>query len=289
MGETTTLLALLQRHYIKPGADLPGGVFLPEVGWNPAGGASGRDGGCDAIYVGFTGSSGRLLVGHELKISRADWLNELNKPGKADAWADQCHEWWLVVNDPAIVHTGELPAGWGLMSPGVRSKTRMTAHTTAERKPAGHAPSWHAVRSIMARQDTLRSRAVAEIRDTARDDARKDLNKRVDVLVDQRMQRQPEAAVLERRLKLVEAALGGQIDWGAEERGYVMSNPNYVGLAELELIADAVRAAGSVQSAIKHLTGGYANPVHRTRQALDQLDKALAELRGATQSKEVTA
>lgn len=117
-------------------------------------------GGCDAIYVGFTSTSGRILVGHELKVSRADWLNELNKPGKSDPWADQCHEWWLVVNDPAIVHDGELPAGWGLMTPGP-SKTRMKIVTRAARKdPTEHTPSWRAVRSIMARQDTLRAQAI---------------------------------------------------------------------------------------------------------------------------------
>lgn len=152
---TRELLARLERHYIKPGQPLPGGIFLPECGWN-GGGA----GGCDAIYVGFTSTSGRILVGHELKVSRADWLNELNKPGKSDPWADQCHEWWLVVSDPAIVHDGELPAGWGLMTPGP-SKTRMKIITKPARKdPTIHVPSWRAVRSIMARQDTLRAEAI---------------------------------------------------------------------------------------------------------------------------------
>lgn len=163
---TSELLALLRRHYIKPGLDLPGGVFVPEVGGNGSWGASAR---ADAIYVGFTSSSGRILVGHELKISRADWLNELNKPGKADQWADQCHAWYLVVNDPAIVKPGELPAGWGLMSPGT-SRTRMAVHTPAAVKP-DHTPSWDAVRSVMARIDTLRASDVAdavESRDRAR-------------------------------------------------------------------------------------------------------------------------
>lgn len=31
---TRELLDRLQRHYIKPGAPLPGGIFLPEVSWN---------------------------------------------------------------------------------------------------------------------------------------------------------------------------------------------------------------------------------------------------------------
>lgn len=75
---TDGLLERLERHYIKPGEPLAGGVFLPEVGIN--GGGSSR---CDAIYVGFTSTSGRMLVGHELKVSRADWRRELDQPGKA--------------------------------------------------------------------------------------------------------------------------------------------------------------------------------------------------------------
>lgn len=184
---TTELLALLRRHYIKPGLDLPGGVFVPEVGGNGSWGASAR---ADAIYVGFTSSSGRILVGHELKISRADWLNELNKPGKADQWADQCHAWYLVVNDPAIVKPGELPAGWGLMSPGP-SRTRMTVHTPAAVKP-DHTPSWDAVRSVMGRIDTLRANEVAaavESRDQAR---RRKYQKDVNEAVELRMKAMPE-------------------------------------------------------------------------------------------------
>ena len=150
---TGELRERLQRHYIKPGQDLPGGIFLPEVGWNGSYG-----GGCDAIYVGFTSTSGRILVGHELKTSRADWLRELNQPGKADKWCDECHQFWLVVPDREIVHEGELPVDWGLMSPGP-SKTRMLVHVKASTK-LNHTPSWTAVRSIMARQDTLRAQAI---------------------------------------------------------------------------------------------------------------------------------
>lgn len=157
---TAELRDRLQRHYIKPGADLPGGVFLHEVGWNGL-----TAGGCDAIYVGFTSTSGRLLVGHELKVSRADWVKELSSPGKADGWADQCHQWWLVVSDPAIVREGELPEGWGLMVPG-RSKTRMDVQVRPATK-RDHVPGWLAVRSVIARQDTLRAQAIVQARQKA--------------------------------------------------------------------------------------------------------------------------
>ena len=82
---TRDLMARLERHYIPAGRPMPGGVFLPEVGWNATGGTSRAD----ALYVGFTSASGRILIGHEVKASRSDWLTELRKPGKADGWADQ--------------------------------------------------------------------------------------------------------------------------------------------------------------------------------------------------------
>jgi hypothetical protein len=40
-ASTAELLARLQRHYIKPGQQLPGGVFLPEVGRNGGWGEGG--------------------------------------------------------------------------------------------------------------------------------------------------------------------------------------------------------------------------------------------------------
>ena len=45
------LLARLQRHYIKPGAPLPGGVFLPEVGVNGSWGAAGRCRNADGVVL----------------------------------------------------------------------------------------------------------------------------------------------------------------------------------------------------------------------------------------------
>lgn len=53
--------------------------------------------------------------GHEVKVSRSDWLTELRDPSKAEAFKRYMHHWWLVVSDASIVHPGELPEGWGLM------------------------------------------------------------------------------------------------------------------------------------------------------------------------------
>lgn len=69
------------------------------------------------LWPGGYGPSrtGPMLHGHEVKVSRADWLTELRDPSKAEAFAQFCDFWWLVVSDRGIVKPGELPEGWGLM------------------------------------------------------------------------------------------------------------------------------------------------------------------------------
>lgn len=55
-----------------------------------------------------------VFHGHEVKVSRSDWLTELRDPTKAEAFARHMHFWWLVVSDKSIVRD-DLPEGWGLM------------------------------------------------------------------------------------------------------------------------------------------------------------------------------
>lgn len=72
-----------------------------------------------ADNYGGDGVGSRLaLHGHEIKVSRSDWLAELTDPSKADAWKRFVHHWWLVVPDAAIVQPGELPDDWGLLAVG---------------------------------------------------------------------------------------------------------------------------------------------------------------------------
>lgn len=62
-----------------------------------------------------TKRTGPMLHGHEVKVSRSDWLTELRDPEKAEAFRRYCDFWWLVVSEKSIVKVGELPIGWGLM------------------------------------------------------------------------------------------------------------------------------------------------------------------------------
>lgn len=269
MAVTTTaeLLALLHRHYIKPGANLPGGVFLHEVGGNGSWGASSR---ADALYIGFTSSSGRILVGHELKVSRSDWLSELNKAGKADQWADQCHQWWLVVSDPGIVHDGELPHGWGLMVPG-KSRTRMDIRVPAVTKP-DHTPSWDAMRSIVARSDTLRANeilATVESRDRKR---RAKYEEELAKSVAYEVERMPDTGKAAERLKLIEEAIGAEIDWSDRD----WTPRNKVDADLLGRIGKAALALGGVEAAVQRLAHPHLT-TRDIRRQLDIYDEKLAE------------
>lgn len=77
----------------------------------------------DAIVVDLWPSSGNLLHGFEVKVSRSDWLTELKDPSKAEAFRPYCDHWWLVVPDAAIVRD-DLPEGWGLLAVGRDGKLR---------------------------------------------------------------------------------------------------------------------------------------------------------------------
>jgi hypothetical protein len=61
-------------------------------------------------------SKGFELHGHEVKVSRSDWLRELKDATKADEFRRYCHRWWLVIPDASLVRPGELPEGWGQLS-----------------------------------------------------------------------------------------------------------------------------------------------------------------------------
>lgn len=70
----------------------------------------------DVMILGAWHSSGNLLEGFEVKVSRADWLNEVKAPTKCLPSKQYCHKWWLVIADATMVKEGELPDDWGMMA-----------------------------------------------------------------------------------------------------------------------------------------------------------------------------
>lgn len=75
----------------------------------------GSKGGYGGLLVGRRGEERQQLHGHEVKVSRSDWLAELRDPTKADAWKRYCDRWWLVA--PRDVVRDDLPDGWGHIAP----------------------------------------------------------------------------------------------------------------------------------------------------------------------------
>ncbi len=71
----------------------------------------------DAIAMDCWTSNGMEIHGHEVKVSRSDWLTELRDPEKSGAFRPYVNRWWLVVPDLSIVRD-DLPIGWGLMLAG---------------------------------------------------------------------------------------------------------------------------------------------------------------------------
>ncbi|MFV8160828.1 hypothetical protein ACNQVK_01505 [Mycobacterium sp. 134] len=88
-------------------------------------------------YPGMPYGTALALHGHEVKVSRSDWLTELRDPTKAEAVKRYMHHWWLVVPDADIVKPGELPDDWGLL---VKSGNKLRAKVAAPRLAPGPVP-----------------------------------------------------------------------------------------------------------------------------------------------------
>lgn len=88
-------------------------AILPEVA-NSTG--SNRKRHIDAVVMSLYPSRGLDIYGIEIKVSRSDWVRERDNPAKAEEIANHCDGFYLAVSDASIVHAGELPTGWGLIS-----------------------------------------------------------------------------------------------------------------------------------------------------------------------------
>lgn len=98
----------------------------------------------DALVVDLWPSSGHLIHGFEVKVSRSDWLAELRDPEKAGAFLPYCDHWWLVVPDATIVRD-DLPAGWGLLVVDKEGKLRVrhrASRSTKEPMPFEMTAAW---------------------------------------------------------------------------------------------------------------------------------------------------
>lgn len=173
------IITALSRHYI--GADGLGEEHVLITEARRGAGFTGNSNRCDLLAIGTWESRGLQIVGHEIKISRADWTKELKHPEKADWIWRHCHQWHLVVASPhsKIVHPGELPATWGLLEidPAGRVKTIQPAPINREpiRVP------WTMVVGWLAQLDRGVKRDIAKLLATARSEGEKFGRQRAEV------------------------------------------------------------------------------------------------------------
>lgn len=168
MAQTNALTAkdmvgLLRSHYIPEGRP-EGGIFAPGIG-SPDGRRV-----ADAIWQATTRSGGLLLVGHEIKVSRADVAVELADPSKAEAWMQYCDRWWLTVSDPDLVEGFDIPDSWGIMSPpsGRRKRSMTVIKEAPALKPVNKEPAlvrlltWHDFKQKENRQELIQEKNLLE-------------------------------------------------------------------------------------------------------------------------------
>lgn len=105
------LIAALRRHHEPPKGKPAGGYLVTEI----QAPASTRR--ADALWLPVNSAQRGRIVGFETKVSRADVVQELRDPMKADAWLQHCNEWWLVIPHPSIIDGLDIPAEWGILTP----------------------------------------------------------------------------------------------------------------------------------------------------------------------------
>lgn len=87
-------------------------VFLRQV---PNGTSMSKTNTADAIAVGCWNSvGGNEVHGYEIKVSRGDWMKEIQDHKKAEAFTKYCHYWWIAA-PKGIVKPEEMPSNWGLI------------------------------------------------------------------------------------------------------------------------------------------------------------------------------
>ncbi len=89
----------------------------------------------DFVAMDLWPSGGLRMHGHEVKVSRSDWLRELKDPSKAAEFIPYMNCWWLAVSDKRIVRAGELPDDWGLLALNGKDMTVVKAAPKRDAKP----------------------------------------------------------------------------------------------------------------------------------------------------------
>lgn len=262
------VIAMLRRHYLPEGRP-PGGVFAAEIE-----APNGRRR-ADLLWVPLTIAGGREIVGHEVKVSRADVLAELADPMKADAWMRYCDEWWLVVSDPTLVEGLEIPELWGVMAPpsGRRTRSMTTLRKAPRLKPVDRAPAYETIAKWLHwRHHHLQRELSSSKRDAQHlRQANHDLQQRVPY---EGMHKQRVNEVVETIIR----------DLGGADRDRIGSWQHQVEIAD---VVEALKHLGAVYDRARTVEFQVKNALSAVRNvtmgidpaAVDELSKAVSKIR----------
>lgn len=115
----------LHRRYNKPSQGREGEQYVCLEEARAGAGFKGGDGRCDFLAINTWPSRGMELIGHEVKVSVADWKAELAQPAKAERFAKFCRRWYVAVPaELAAKIKHEVPPTWGLLSVSVKGAIR---------------------------------------------------------------------------------------------------------------------------------------------------------------------
>lgn len=222
----------------------------------------GRERYADALALSLWPSRGLDLYGFEVKHARSDWLRELNDPEKAEAIAQYCDYWFVVVPNDDIVKVDELPKAWGLLV--ARGAKLVTVKDAPKRKAKPWTRAFVASLLRNAHEHVMRHIARSTPNDQVEAKIEAEVEKRVakregSALADATRDVQSELNQLRRRNEIferIEAATGVPLiqEWRWSK------------------IATALERIGSMDA------GAAAQSV---KWAVDRLENALAEARGA--------
>lgn len=210
----------------------------------------------DAVAMSLWPSRGLELHGFEIKVSRADWLNERKKPEKAEPIAAYCDRWYLVTANSVVADPSEIPPAWGWIELSDKGELR-------ERRPAEKTEAKPADRKFLA---ALLRRAHRVDQDE------------INAILDERKREQDEAY----RARVEEAAkrqvahrndLALQVEAFEKASGLKISDPYFTRGEEMGRAVKAVMNSG-----VDNSWNGLKYASRMLRQSAEEIEKAMAEL-----------
>lgn len=241
----------LHRRYNRPSQGREGEQWICLEEARSGAGFAGGDGQCDFLAINTWQSRGMDLIGHEVKISAADWKAELDQPAKAERFARYCRRWWVVApSDLAARIKDEAPPAWGVL--GVSDKGVVRERRPAPARDAEQVPAWWWI-GWLAQIDRQHKRRLPQLVQAGMAEERQTIEARIREQVDSRRQyADQEAEKLNDNIEALKTATGIDIrrawsyDFGRLRHAWSLTR----GGIDLEGLAGQLRrAAESIDQA----------------------------------------